>query len=89
MQNYIFSADIFLQCAGEIEFDGFGHFEPCLACGHAGTHISAAYTGGESSQRPVSAGMGVGADNQFPGGDQSFFGEEGVFNAHFSYIIVV
>ena len=66
-----------------------GHLEPRHAGGHASGHIGGAYAGGKSTQRTVGAGVAVRADHAVSGGDDAFFRQKGVLNAHLAYIVEV
>ena len=57
--------------------------------GHAGGHVGGAHPGGKGPQGPIGAGVGVRADDTFPGGHQALFRQKGVLHAHLAYIIEV
>ena len=43
----------------------------------------------KAPQRAVGAGVAVGADDAVAGGDDAFFGQQGVFNAHLAHVVEV
>ena len=63
-----------------------GTLNQALAHCHAGGHVGAAHPGGESPQRPVGAGMAVGADDAVTGGDDALLRQKGVLDAHIAHI---
>ena len=89
VQNQILAGHPGIEFAGEHELDGRGHLEPCHAGGHACGHIGGAYTGGEGAQCTIGAGVAVRADHAVAGGDDAFFRQKGVLNAHLAYIVEV
>ena len=89
VQNQVFAGHPGVKLAGEHELDGRGYLEPCHAGGHACGHIGGAYTGGEGTQRTVGAGVAVRADHAVTGGDDAFFRQQGMLDAHLTDIVEV
>ena len=89
MQDQILAGHPGVKLAGKHELDGRGYLEPRHTGGHACGHIGRAYTGGEGTQRTVGAGVAVRADHAVTGGDDAFFRQQGVLNAHLTDIVEV
>ena len=89
MEDDILTADPGLELAGQVDPDGLRDLEPGLPRGHAGGHVGGAHPGGKGPQGPIGAGVGVRADDTFPGGHQALFRQKGVLHAHLAYIIEV
>ena len=65
-----------------MELDGGRHLEPGPSGSHTGAHIRGANAGGECAQGTVGTGVGVCADATFACGNQAFFRQERVLDAH-------
>ena len=89
MQNQVFAGHPGVKLAGKHELDGRGYLEPRHTGGHASGHIGGAYTGGEGTQRTVGAGVAVRADHAVTGGDDAFFRQQGMLDAHLTDIVEV
>ena len=89
MENDVLAADPFGGLSYDVESDGGGNLEPCLAGCHACGHVGAAYACGEGSQSAVGAGVGVCADDAVACYGESLFRKESVLDAHLSYVEVV
>ena len=89
VQDHVLAGDVRVQLALEDKLDGRRHLEPCLADRHAARHVGRADAGRECAQCAVGAGVGVCADDNVTGNDQSFFRQQSVFDAHLSHVVEV
>ena len=67
MDNNILAAYIFPRFSGQYKLNGAWHFKPDLSGRHASSHVRRTHARGKCAQSPVCTGMGICADNTFPG----------------------
>ena len=77
------------QLAVNDELDGLGHLEPGFAAGHAHAGVGGAHARGEGAERPVGAGVAVGADDEVARAHDALLGQKRVLHAHAAHLIVM
>ena len=82
MKNDVLARNARIELAVDLEKDGFGNLEPCLARGKAHARIGGADARGEGTERTVGAGVRVGADDQIARGDDALLRKQRMLDAH-------
>ena len=81
MQDHVLAADPFARLAAQDDLGRGRNAEPRLPCRHARRHVRGADAGGECAERAVRAGVGIRADHEIAGRDQSLFRQKRVFDS--------
>ena len=88
-QDHILSGDEGFQLTGEMDTYGGGNFEPGVSHSQCSAQVRGTDAGGESPQRTIGAGVGVGTDHCFTRAYQTLFRQQCMFDAHFADVKII
>ena len=89
LQDHVLAHDPAARLAGVDDPEGLGDPQPDLAGGEHPREVRRAHAGREAAERPVRAGVGVGADDHVTGGDEPVLGQQDVLDARTADLVEV